>query len=179
MAEPKSDSDLLLSVIRGRRSIRRFTGEPLPAGAEQQLLEAMVWAPTGGNAQPWHFVRVKSPELRRELAAAALNQRFIAEAPLVMVICVDVPRAERAYGARGVSLYCLQDTAAATQNLLLMAHALGLGSCWVGAFDERRVARVLQLGAALRPVALVPMGVPAQQPRAPGRRPVTEISEER
>jgi nitroreductase len=172
-------TDPILSIVKARRSVRRFESRPLPEGAEQRLLEALVWAPSGGNAQPWHFVLVRSEQARRALSESALSQRFVAEAPLVVVVCADLDRARRAYGERGATLYCLQDTAAATQNMLLVAHAMGLGTCWVGAFRERDVASVLGLASHLRPVAIVPVGWPAEAPAAPGRRAVAEVSESR
>jgi nitroreductase len=173
------DVEDLLSLLRSRRSVRRFSPDPLPLAAEERLATALVWAPSAGNAQPWHFVRVGDEQTRRQLAQAALGQRFIAEAPLVVVACVDLERAHQAYGERGVSLYCLQDVAAALQNLLLTAHALGLGACWVGAFHEQDVTRALALPHHLRPVALVPVGVPAETPSPPVRRPVAEVTSER
>ena len=78
-----------------------------------------------------------------------------------------------------MDLYCLQDVAAAVQNLLLLAHADGLGACWVGAFRERDVARVLTLPRHLRPVALVAVGVPAESPAPPQRRPPAEVTSRR
>ncbi|MBW2529101.1 MAG: nitroreductase family protein [Deltaproteobacteria bacterium] len=170
------DADRLLKLVRARRSVRRFSSEPVSLDAEQRLLEAAIWAPTAGNAQPWCFVCVRSSEHKAQLCRAALQQRFIADAPLVVVVCADLDRAVRAYGERGASLYCLQDTAAATQNLLLAAHAMGLGSCWVGAFQETEVARVLGLEAHLRPVAVVAVGEPAEQPKAPARREVSAVA---
>lgn len=114
--------------------------------------------------------------LRRELAAAALRQSFVAEAPVCIVICAEPERSARIYGARGRTLYCLQDTAAAAQNLLLAATALGLGTCWVGAFEEERVRACLELPGNLRPVAIIPVGYPAREtePR-PGRRELGDI----
>lgn len=170
------DVDRLLELMQSRRSIRRYAPVPLPPGAEERLLSALVWAPSAGNAQPWHFVRVSDEQTRRLLALAALNQRFIAEAPLVLVACVDRQRAHQAYGERGVSLYCLQDVAAALQNLLLAVHAMELGACWVGAFQERDVTSALKLPKHLRPVAMVPIGVPAEAPPPPSRRTTAEVT---
>jgi len=165
-----------LGLLESRRSVRRFRGEPVDESTELRLVEAASFAPSAGNAQPWSFVRVRAPALREELALAAGSQRLLAQAPLIVVVCADLERARRAYGDRGVSLYCLQDTAAATQNLLLAAHAMGLGGCWVGAFSEHDVARALRLASGLRPVALVALGWPAECPRGPGRRPLEEIT---
>jgi nitroreductase len=174
MSRPAGEE--LLELLASRRSVRRFASGPLAPELEQRLLEAACSAPSAGNVQPWLFVRVRAAEARAALCAAALSQRFVTEAPLCIVVCADLRRAEQAYGERGLSLYCLQDTAAATQNLLLAAHALGLGACWVGAFRERDVRRALELPEHLRPVALVPIGLPVEEPSSPGRRPLEEVS---
>ena len=173
------DLDKLLELQRSRRSVRQFTSDPIPPGIEEKLLTAMIWAPSAGNAQPWHFVRVSRPETKRLLSLAAHSQGSVAEAPLVVVACVDLNRAQEAYGDRGASLYCIQDVAAAVQNLMLAAHATGLGSCWVGAFGEQEVAAALELPKHLRPVAMVPLGVPSENPTAPPRRPLLEVTGER
>ncbi len=169
----------LLGIVRGRRSIRRFKPDPVPEEDLVEILEAATWAPSAGNAQPWRFIVVRDPGLKRGLVAAALGQDFVAEAPVVIVVCADLERARRAYGDRGVGLYCIQDTAAATQNMLLVAHAKGLGTCWVGAFSEEDVRKTLSLPAGLRPVALVPLGYPAQEPRPRPRRPLDDVVEYR
>ena len=100
-----------------------------------------------------------------ELARAAFNQHFIAVAPLVAVACLDRRIAAR-YGDRGVNLYSIRDVAASVENMLLTAHELGLGSVWVGAFNEYDVAEILELPDNLRPVAIVPIGYPARTPGA-------------
>lgn len=167
-------------AIKGRRSVRRFDpARDVPREVVSRLLEAARWAPSAGNAQPWMFVVVRSKELKEGLVQAALGQRFLAQAPLVIVVCADLARAREAYGSRGETLYCLQDTAAAVQNILLAAAEQGLGTCWVGAFDESEVARLLGLPPGLRPVALVPVGYPAETPAPRPRRPLSEIVEYR
>lgn len=167
-------------AIHRRRSIRRFEpGREVPPELVEKLLTAATLAPSAGNAQPWRFIVVLSPGLKGELARAALGQAFIAQAPVVLVVCADLERARRAYGERGESLYCLQDTAAATQNILLTATELGLGTCWVGAFDEGEVARLLGLPSSLRPVALIPVGYPAEEPPPRPRRPLPEVTDYR
>ncbi len=170
------DIDSLLTLIRSRRSVRKLTSDALPEGSEDKLLEAFAWSPSGGNVQPWHVRVVQDADTKRRLCQAALSQQFVADAPVVFVICADLDRAFRAYKQRGVDLYCLQDSAAATQNLLLAAHAMGLGACWVGAFRERSVRETLALPDHLRPVAIVAVGVPAEEPRVPPRRPLSEIT---
>jgi nitroreductase len=160
-------------AILTRRSIRRFEGRTVTREQLEKLLEAARWAPSAGNLQPWVFVVVTSAEARAALAAAAFGQQFVAEAPAVVGVAAAPPE-DSPYGLRGRDLYCLQDTAAAVQNILLAAHAMGLGACWVGAFDDDAVARALGLGSGERPVALVPVGFPAQEGRS-GRRPPAEF----
>lgn len=169
------DLDRILEQMRSRRSVRRFADRSLSDGELQPLLEAMRWAPSAGNAQPWRVQVIRDGEQRDKLGAAALGQRFIAEAPLVLVVHVHLEEALHAYGSRGLELYCLQDTAAAIQNLMLAAHAAGLATCWVGAFRESSVAGLLSLPEALRPVALIPIGWPAEAPAPPRRKPLSEL----
>jgi len=170
----------VLEAIRRRRSIRRFlSNRDVDEKDLMTLLEAATLAPSAGNAQPWRFIVIRTPELKEALARAALGQGFVAEAPVVIVVCVDRARARAAYGERGESLYCIQDTAAAVQNINLAAVSLGLGTCWVGAFDEAEVMMALDLPASLRPVALIPLGHPAESPRPRPRRPLDEVVEYR
>uniref|UniRef100_A0A7C2IVG9 Nitroreductase family protein n=1 Tax=Ammonifex degensii TaxID=42838 RepID=A0A7C2IVG9_9THEO len=166
----------IINVITQRTSVRQFTKEPVSREVLEQLLEAARWAPSAGNLQPWFFYVVIDENRKRCLAAAALGQGFVAEAPVVVVICAEPARSAQYYGDRGRHLYCLQDTAAATQNLLLAATAYGLGACWVGAFDENQVRQCLGIPAEFRPVALVPLGYPAAPvEKRPGRRGLDEI----
>ncbi|RJX20321.1 MAG: nitroreductase family protein [Ammonifex sp.] len=166
----------IVSIIKERRSVRRFKKEPVSREVIENLLEAARWAPSGGNIQPWFFYVVGDQDKRACLAAASLNQRFIAEAPVVIVVCAEPSRSARIYGERGRYVYCIQDTAAAVQNILLAATAYGLGSCWVGAFDENQVRHCLGIPAERRPVALIPLGYPDIDPeKRTGRRSLDEI----
>jgi len=165
----------VFEVIKLRRSIRAFTEEEVSDEEIGRLLDAARWAPSAGNIQPWDFVVVKKPEVKRRLAEAALDQAFIEEAPVVIVVCADENMSGRGYGSRGATLYCIQDTAAATQNILLVACALGLGACWVGAFHESEVKEALNLPRGIRAVAIIPIGHPAERPRPPYKRSLKEI----
>ena len=168
----------VLEAIKGRRSIRSFKPDPVSEKDLQAILEAGRFAPSAGNCQPFEFVVVKDPKIKRELARAALGQTFIAEAPVVIVVCANVPRTSRHYGRRGAELYCIQDTAAAAQNMLLAAYSLGYGTCWVGAFNEAEVAKVIKAPAEVRPLVIIPLGKPAEKPRAPSRLPLEELVHE-
>ena len=150
-------------VIEARQSVRAFdTQQDVDPDIVRRIVQAAIRAPSGGNRQPWHFVIVRREQVRERLAKAAGGQSFLAQAPVVIVVCTDPERSAEGYGDRGRSLYCIQDTAAAAEHILLTATALGLGSCWVGAFDDSAVAGILQLSATLHPVAMIPLGVPAR-----------------
>jgi nitroreductase len=158
----------VFEAIKGRRSVRQFKRKPLPTQTFDILVDALRWAPSAGNLQSRRFYFVLNESLKAQLARAALDQDFIAQAPLAVVACADHRIAWR-YGDRGVQLYSLMDVAASLQNLLLTAQAEGLGSCWVGAFDEENVRRLMELSADLRPVAIVPIGFPAESVEPPPR----------
>ena len=165
----------VLEAIKGRRSIRAFKSEDVPPEIVEKLIDAARWAPSAGNIQPWEFIIVRNPEIKRNLAKAALNQSFIEEAPVVIVVCADEIRSSQGYGVRGKTLYCIQDTAAATQNIHLAAYSLGLGTCWVGAFNEEEARKILEIPEGVRPVAIIPVGYPAEKPSARNRRPLNQI----
>jgi len=165
----------VFEAIRTRRSIRTFTSEGVSEEEVRELIDAARHAPSAGNIQPWEFVIVRDPQRKHRLAAAALDEMFIEEAPVVIVVCANEAQSGLGYGARGVSLYCLQDAAAATQNMLLTACALGLGTCWVGAFYEEDVRKVLKVPRGVRPVAIVPVGHAAEKPSPRVKRSINEI----
>jgi nitroreductase len=165
----------VFEAIYGRRSNRKFRSNPPPKEAIEKILDAGRYAPSAGNVQPWKFIVIRNDETRRKLAYAALSQGFIAEAPVNIVVCVDLVEARTSYGVRGETLYCIQDTAAAIENMLLAAYALGLGTCWVGAFNEEAVSRILDIPAGYRPIAIIPVGYPDEKPRPRPRKSLKEI----
>ncbi|HPQ80607.1 MAG TPA: nitroreductase family protein [bacterium] len=168
----------LFEAISRRRSIRQFDPEA-PVGDEEvaRILEAGIAAPSAGNGQCWRFVVVRDAEVKRRLAYEAGHQRFIDRAPVAIVVCADLPAAEKGYGERGRSTYALQETAAAIQNMLLAVTAMGLGSCWIGAFNESVASEILGLPDEIRPLAIIPVGHPAEPAlRVPPRRKIGEIA---
>jgi nitroreductase len=171
-----------LKFITERSSCRDFTGQPLQHGDLERLMEAARWAPSAGNRQPWHCFAVLNTHLKAALARAAYNQTFVGDAAVVFAVCADPEESAQRYGERGRSLYVYQDTANFGENLMLSATALGYGSCWVGAFDEKEVSRVLNLPKNLRPVALILVGPsrpnPQRSPRKPLSKTFTVIAEE-
>lgn len=165
----------VLEAIKGRRSIRAFKSDHVSAEIIWELLEAATWAPSAGNIQPWEFIVVRNLKIKQKLAEAALSQKFIAEAPVLIVVCANENLSSIGYGVRGKTLYCIQDTAAAIQNIHLAAYSLGLGTCWVGAFQEEEARKILMIPKGVRPVAMIPIGYADKIPSPRKRRPLDEI----
>lgn len=158
----------ILRAVKERRSIRDFQKRKIPDEIVNKFIEALIWAPSAGNLQSRKFYFIKDEKTKKKIASAALNQNFIAEAPLVIVGCTD-SRISYKYGERGVYLYSIQDVALSIMGMMLVAHENGLGSCWVGAFREDEVFKILNMPKNLRPVAIVPVGYPSKIPSPPPR----------
>jgi len=162
-------------AITNRRSIRKYKKQNLSQAIVEKLLESARLTPSAGNVQPWEFVVASTQKTKMKLSQGAFGQKSLQDASVVIVVCVDEKRAAESYGARGKTLYCIQDTAAAVENILLTACSLGLGSCWIGAFKEDEIRKVINAPKDMRPVALIPVGYPNEAPEARPRRPITEI----
>lgn len=158
----------LLDIIKNRRSVRRFQDKKIPEDIIDKLVDALIWAPSAGNLQSRKFYFVFGQKTKNELAQAALGQDFIAKAPLVVVGCANNEIQQR-YGERGKEVYSICDVSASVQNMLLLAYKEGLGSCWVGAFNEKKISEILDLPKNLRPIVMVPIGFPAETPLEPFR----------
>jgi len=144
--------------ILARRSIRRYTDEPVSHDDIQRLLEAAMAAPSASNRRPWAFIVVTDPERLTRLRSGLLFGRY--HAPLSIVVCGDMRRAWPWPGRD----FWIQDCSAATQNILLAATGLGLGAVWIGVHPvaplRQHVARVVGLPRWLRPLAVVHIGHP-------------------
>lgn len=158
----------ILEIIKTRRSIRRFQTKEVAKEKVEKLIDALIWAPSAGNLQARKFYFVFNKEIKEKLARAAFDQRFIAQAPLVVVGCTD-DEIEWKYGKRGKTLYSICDVAMSVQNLMLLAVEQGVGTCPVGAFDEEKVREILNLPKNLRPIIIVPVGYPVHKPLASSR----------
>ncbi|PIO04077.1 nitroreductase [Candidatus Woesearchaeota archaeon CG08_land_8_20_14_0_20_47_9] len=166
------NSEDIYNCIKTRRSIRKFD-ESRKVEWEKvcTILDAARYAPNAGNLQCWKFVVVRDKDARKNLATAAFRQYWMTDAPVFIVVCAVLKRLRDHYGERGVGLYAIQDCAAATENILIMSHALGLGACWVGAFDDDLVAQVVGAGGDVKPMAIIPIGYhfPHQPVKTPQR----------
>ncbi len=161
-------------LIRKRHSIRAYSAEPVEEEKLGQIMEAISSAPSAGNLQAYEVFVVRGGEKKRELAKAALDQDFLTGAPLCLVFFASPQRSSVKYGPRGELLYCIQDATIAATFAMLAAVNLGLCTAWPGAFDDREVARVCGAGA-MRPVAILPIGYPAEEPKATTRRDFEDV----
>jgi len=166
----------VFEAMTNRRSVRRFLKKQVDDNLIGLMLHMATQAPSAGNTQEWEFVVVRNEEIKKKLAIAALHQAVVKEAPVAIVICANLSRIGLKYGKRGETLYAAQDIANATTNLMLSATALGLGTCWVGAFDEDRVKEVLELPENLRPMVIAPVGYPDEKPEQPPRIPFEKMT---
>ncbi len=163
----KEDMLSALEAIRSRRSIRKYLDIPIEFEKIGRILDAGRLAPSAGNIQPWKFILVISPEQRLEISEACLQQYWMAQAPLNIVICVEPKKSERYYGKRGQELYAILDGAAAAENMLLAAHAQHLGACWVSAFDERLLKKACVIPDDVMPIGVITIGYSDEKPVAP------------
>jgi nitroreductase len=163
-------------TVRHRHSIRRYQLErPVESEKLHAVLEAAMSAPSAGDLQSYRVIVVKDRSLLEALSHAAHEQTFVASAPVCLVFCADPARSEQRYGARGSSLYAIQDATIAAAYAQLAVVAEELGSTWVGSFDEEAVRSALSLEPTLVPIALLAVGYPAELPEATPRRRIDEI----
>jgi len=155
-----------LEALLGRRSIRRYGSGAVDEDVLTRILEAGMAAPSAGNQQPWRFVVLRDPRVRGEVAALSPHARMLAEAPLGIVVCGDLD-AEKHPG------FWVQDCSAAVENMLLAAHALGLGAVWLGFYPReerwRGAQRVLGIPERVIPLAVLAIGQPAERKEPAGR----------
>lgn len=157
----------ILDVIRTRRSIRRYTRAPVSEEDIGKLLEAGSWAPSADNSQPWTFVVLRSLEVRKKLAAVLPWGGFLSQAALGIAVVID----------ETASTHAVEDGAAATQNMLLEAHSLGLGACWIGTYGsthEASVKKVLKVPEDRRLLSVIAIGYPAETAHST-RKPLTKL----
>jgi len=158
----------LWEAIKGRRSVRSFTQEKVSREILERLLEAAIWAPSGGNAQTWQFTVIDDSDAIRRVKL--VSPGLLGDPAAVIAVCQDLLRARAAGGALGETTLAPIDAAMATQNLLLAAHAEGLGTCTIASFHHKGIARLLRLPEGVEPILLVSVGWPETTPSAPTRR---------
>src|SRR3989344_5368905 len=148
----------VFDAIKTRRSIRKYLSVPVEWEKVGRIMEAGKAAPSAGNVQDWRFVVVTDKKQREMIAHACMDQHWMVQAPIHIVVVGEPEKSKRFYGRKGETLYTIQDCAAAIQNMLLAAHALGLGSCWVGSFDDDALMRAVSILPEIRFQAVITIG---------------------
>jgi len=176
----------VFEAIRTRRSVRRFLDKPVEEDKLQKILDAVRMAPSWANRQCWRFVVVKDAAMREKISELSYVESFfaplgykanpskkgVAEAPVVIVACADPEQS----GVIWSQYYYLTDIGIASQNLMLAAHALGLGSVFVGVFDEEKLKELLSIPPNIRVVGVFPVGYPREEKKeGPPRKPLSEL----
>jgi len=151
--------------IDKRRSVRKFLDKQVSPDDLIDLIDAARKAPSSGNLQSWKFICVKNQNNKNEISDACFQQNWISQAPLLIVVVSQNDNLKRHYGVRGDVLYSIQDAALASQNILLKATELGLGSCFVSAFEEGMIKRILKIPDALRPQSIIAIGYSDDRPK--------------
>ena len=164
----------IYEAIKERTSVRAFRQEEIEEKKIERLLEAARLAPSGKNGQPWTFIVVRSEETRKKLVPACKNQAFVGEAPVVIVACGHEERAYQKMGGDWNSTPV--DIGIALEHLMLAAAAEGLGTCWIGAFIEADVRKILGIPEDVKVVALTPVGYPAAEKTHRPRKSLDEIT---
>jgi nitroreductase len=165
-------------VLDKRQSCRAYEEKGVEPEKLQRILNAVQTAPTAGNLQAFKVYVVKDAEKKEALGRAALDQEFIAHAPLVLVFCADKSVSEMKYGERGMELYALQDATIAAAYAQLAATEEGLATVWVGAFEPLEVSYLTDAQPQEVPVAIIPLGYRADSPEPRERRPIQELVKE-
>ena len=164
----------LLDAINGRRSVRRFKSDPVPEEALRSLIEAASMAPSGSNVQAWKFGLVTDPELVR--AVDRFSPGMGGNPPAVIAVCSDRRYALERGGVFAAETMAQLDAAYASQNIMLAAHAMGLGTCAIKSYNEPAVRRLLQLPEHIELELLISLGYPDCEPRTPRRKGFDEIA---
>ncbi|QQS54409.1 MAG: nitroreductase family protein [Candidatus Competibacteraceae bacterium] len=163
-------------TVRHRHSVRKYQPDmPVETEKLHAILEMACAAPSAGDLQSYRIVVVSDPAEREALAQASRGQSYIAEAPVCLVFCADPTRSATTFAERGAKLYALQDATIAAAYAQLAIVAAGMGSIWIGDFEEGRVREILQLEAGLTPLALLSLGYPAELPEPSPRRWLDEV----
>jgi len=164
-------------LIKKRHCVRRFDPKKEVSNEQiEKLLKAATLAPSEGNIQPWIFVVVKKQEAKQKLTDAIFGQTAIEKASVIIITCINLNITAEKYSERGISLYSIQSTAAATEHIFLALTDMGLSACWIGAFDEDKVKEILDLKPNLRPVVIMPVGYSAEEAFLTDRKDISKIS---
>ncbi len=161
----------VFTAISQRSSVRAYKATDIGEDKIKRILEAVRLSPSASNRQEWKFIVVKNKETRKKLANAAFGQSFIGEAPVVIVACGTESKSIMACGQPAHTV----DVSIACAFMILQAYEMGLGTCWIGAFKEEDVKKILKIPEHVRVVAMIPLGYPNQPPSEKSRKSLDQI----
>ena len=161
----------VMEAIQKRRSIRKYSDQPIEEDKLQRVLEAARLSPSAGNQQNWKFIVVRDADKRAKLMDAAKQQLFVGQAPAIIVACGTEPRGIMTCGQPRYTV----DLSIAVAYMILEAAEIGLGTCWLGRFDENKVKAVLGIPDEVRVVSMFPLGYPEESPPPRSRKKIEEI----
>lgn len=153
----------VFNAIATRRSIRHFKAKPISDDDINFIIEMAMFAPSSGNLQDFRFIVLTDKAMIKELPDFCMDQMWISGAPAVIVVCSQPSLQKKWYGASG-DIFARQNSAAASQNILLSAHALGLGACWVSGFNQEKIDDFFGTTGQARVEAVIPVGYPSRKP---------------
>jgi len=162
----------VMTAIQTRRSIRKFSSKPVEDEKLNRVLEAGRLSPSAANQQTWKFIVVRDPAVRARLTDACMGQPFVGTAPVILVCCGTDPDRIMLCGQQRYTIDC----SIATAYMILEAHELGLGTCWLGHFDEQAVKAALGIPAPVRVVSMTPLGYPAESPKPRPRKDLQDVA---
>ena len=160
----------VFTAIEQRRSIRKYSDRPIEEEKLHKVLEAARLSPSAKNLQEWKFIVVRDDKIREELTGA-IGQPFVGGAPIILVCCGTEPNSIMKGGQPRYTI----DLSIATAYMILKAYEEGLGTCWLGSYDERAVKKVLEVPDEVRVVSITPLGYPDESPAPRPRKPIDEI----
>lgn len=156
----------VLEVIVNRRSIRKYSEKDIPKDALEKIIEAGRQSPSAANRQPYHFIILSDSEIKKEISG--IFSRFINKAPIIIVGCANP-------NARLTGKWATIDTTIALENMALTATSLGIGTCWIGSFNEQKIKEKLNIPEDWKIVALISMGYPEEDPKQRKKKETTEL----
>ena len=168
-----SKADILIDIIKSRRTIRSFEDREVPKEVIERILEVARWSPSGSNAQEWRFVVVTDKKLLKALRM--FSPGWLGEAPVVIAVCADREWAYKVAGKLGRDRMYLIDSGIVIQSIVLLAHALGLGTNIIASFSPEAIRELLNIPDSWDVVALIAMGYPKEVPKAPPRLPLDKL----
>src|SRR5215210_6221768 len=152
-------------IIKRRKMVRQYIKDkPIPQEIVNKLIVNAHRAPSAGHTQVQEFIIVQDPLIKKKLGEAALNQEQVYDAPLLIVVCANTSRSVGRYGKRGIEFYSIIDGAFASMLILLTAVNEGIGACFVGAFLDVKVSEILELPEYVKPIGIICIGYPAEEP---------------